>query len=203
MKFIITGKHCSGKLEVLRLLGELGMNIGHEFSNIPRYNPSIYIDPEYEKYTQNDINDVFENRCFISLQNMLGVSMLDSYSYYHGISFDTFDSSDVVIMSPNQVLSSNRYVFNPNSPNIVWIWLDNTFENRSRRFRDEHRRYDFDEIESLDSLNSGDFVKIIYPHNPSCHTLYFTNEVPERVAAIIFSIYKHPDLLQTFEQYFN
>lgn len=195
MKYFIVGKQCVGKQACLNKLEEMDIAVGHEFSNIPEPYPQVYIDPKYERYSTDDINKIFENNAYVCIGGIEEQNVLDSYMFYRGISMYTYDNSDVMILTPNQVTSINKKVIREEP--ITFIWMDNTEDKRQYRYLQEHRKYSFKEIESLEKHSDMDFMKAIYEF-PNSNVLYFVNEEPERVATIIASCVKHPDLLPLF-----
>ena len=80
--------------------------------------------------------------------------------------------------------------------------MDNPKKNRLNRYYSEKRSYNFNNRESIESKNSSSFVKFLYGFDKS-NVLYFTNEEPSRVAAIIYSMVQHPDLITLYTQVFN
>ena len=199
MKFFIVGKHSSGKLETLNLLEELGVKVAREFSNLEQYHPNIYIDKKYLKYSQDDIETIFNNRSFISMSPLEENNILDGYKYYRGIDFYNYDLADAMVLNPRQVTFINKNMLNKKT---IFVWMDNNRDSRIHNHVQENRSYDFIEIEKLETPYDSDFVKTIY-NLPNSHILYFNNECPERVASIIYSIIKHPDLLDIFTKYYN
>ena len=61
---------------------------------------------------------------------------------------------------------------------------------------------DSNDRDRIEKSNMSDFIKNIY-NFPKSHLIYFFNEDPQRVAAIIYALVKHPDLLPIFEKKFN
>lgn len=199
MKFIIVGLHGSGKLAALNECEDLGCKVGREFSNLPTAYEKINIDPQYDVYSGEDITSIFETNAYLCLNGIEETGVIDGYSYYRGISQYTFDNSDVIMMTPIQVESLNL----PNNyDHIVWVWLDNKRDSRIRRHAEENRKYDFVEQEMIESHHTQSFVKTIYNIKNSS-VLYFSEELPERVATIITAINKHPELLEIFEKNYN
>ena len=56
--------------------------------------------------------------------------------------------------------------------------------------------------ETIEKKDSASFVQVLYDFNKS-KVLYFTNEDPMRVAAVIYSLIKHPDLLPVYTESYN
>jgi hypothetical protein len=126
----------------------------------------------------------------------LNVSAL---KYYEGLSLYEFDNNEVFVMSPNQLFSVS-----PSSikEDVCFIWLDNTKKERLNRYYTEKRTYSFSNREAIESKDSNSFVKFLYGFDKS-KVLYFTNEDPARVAAVIYSLIKYPDLLEMYTESYN
>ena len=57
-------------------------------------------------------------------------------------------------------------------------------------------------MEEAESQFDADFVKSIY-NFPNSQLIYFNNEDPSRVAAIVYTLVKHPELVDIFVKKFN
>jgi hypothetical protein len=201
MKYIIIGMHSSGKQEVADILENLDIRCGRLFSNIDNPTPNVYNSTNYELYTTKDVNEIYENNAYIFLQElpMDDDIVLTSYKYYEGLSSYEFENNDVFVMSPDQLFS-----ISPTSikDDICFIWMDNTKKERLNRYHNEKRPYSFYKRDIVEQKNSSSFVKTIYGFNKS-RVLYFTNEDPVRVAAIMYSVIKHPELIDIYTNSFN
>jgi hypothetical protein len=202
MKYIIIGMHSSGKQEVADILENNDVRCGRLFTNYDNpATPDIYNGSNYEQYTTKDINSVFENNAYIFMHEFpfTEVINLNSFKYYEGLSLYEFDNNDVFVMSPDQLFS-----ISPTSikDEVCFIWLDNTKKERLNRYYAEKRTYSFSAREDIETKDSNSFVKFLYGFN-NANVLYFTNEDPMRVAAIIYSLIKHPDLLPVYTESFN
>lgn len=193
MKYIIVGLHCSGKQEVIDILKENNIKCGSVFSNIPPQTKNLY--NTYEYYDISEINKIFENNAYIFMQEVQGNFNTSSFKYFEGLSKYEFDNNDVFCLSPDQVLNIVPCSI---KESICFIWLDNKKSNRKNRYINENREYNFNERESLEKRDINAFVKTLY----SSDVLYFTDEEPERVAAIVYSIVKHPDLFEMYKKSF-
>lgn len=199
MKYILTGLHCSGKQEVIDILENNGINCGKLFTNIENVT-NIYNGLNYEQYTSKDINDIFENNAYIFMQEYPDNKISTVYEkYYEGLSLYEFENNDVFILSPDQLFSINPTTI---KEDITFIWLDNIKDDRLNRYYSEKRPYSFYDRENIERKDINSFVKLIYGFNNS-NVMYFTNEEPVRIAAIIYSMIKHPDLTQMFIESFN
>lgn len=202
MKYIIIGMHCSGKQEVADILENSGVRCGRLFTNLD--NPSasdIYNGSNYEQYTSKDINDIFENNAYVFMQEFpFGEeNNISAYKYYEGLSLYAFENNDVFVMSPDQL-----FAISPTSikDDVTFIWLDNPKKDRLNRYYAEKRSYSFYNREDIELKDANSFVKFLYGFDKS-KVLYFTNEDPMRVAAIIYSAIMHPDLLDVYTEAFN
>lgn len=203
MKYIIIGMHGSGKQEVVDILENKGIKCGKLFTNLENPTASnIYNGSNYEQYSIKDINDIFENNAYIFLQEFPfgDVSLnVSAFKYYEGLSLYEFENNDVFVLSPDQLFSISPALI---KDNVTFIWMDNPKRNRLNRYFEEKRSYNFYNREDIESKDSSSFVKFLYGFDKS-NVLYFTNEEPSRVAAIIYSAIQHPDLLPTYIQAFN
>lgn len=200
MKIIIVGKHASGKHEVLNLCEHNGVKVGREFCNIDQPNPKIYMDPKYTKYSNDDISNIFELKAYLSIGGIEESEIIDSYMYHRGISAYALDQADVLVMTLAQFDGINKQVLLGDK--VIFVWLDNTQDNRIRRHAAEDRTYSFKEQEDIELSHGVDFVKNLYDF-PGADVMYFTNEEPERVAAIITALVRYPDLAPLFIKHFN
>ena len=90
----------------------------------------------------------------------------------------------------------------PFKDDICFIWLDNTKKERLNRYYTEKRTYSFSSREEIESKDASSFVKFLYGFERG-RVLYFNNEDPARVAAVIYSLIKHPDLLSIYAEAYN
>ena len=194
--------HSSGKQEVADILENNGVRCGKLFTNLDNLITSnVYNRSNYEQYSVKDINEIFENNAYVFLQEFpFGNSLnINTCKYYEGLSLYEFENNDVFVMSPDQL-----FAISPASvkDEVTFIWMDNPKKNRLSRYYSERRSYNFYNREEIELKDSSSFVKFLYGFNNS-NVLYFTNEEPSRVAAIIYSIINHPDLLPMYKQAFN
>ena len=202
MKYIIIGMHSSGKQEVADILENHGIKCGRLFTNVD--NPSasnVYNGSNYEQYSSKDINEVFENNAYIFMHefpwgNELNLSSL---KYYEGLSLYEFENNDVCVMSPDQLFSISTTSI---KDDVCFIWMDNTKKERLNRYYAERRSYSFSNREEIESKDSNSFVKFLYGFEKG-RVLYFTNEDPMRVAAVVYSLITHPDLLDIYTETYN
>lgn len=199
MKFLIVGLHSSGKQEVLDTLTEMGVKCGRLFSNLDNPSPEIYNSFNYDIFTTKEVNEIFENNAYIFINELDRASNVNSYKYFEGLTKYEFDNNDVFALSPDQLLH-----ISPNAikDDICFVWMDNDKEDRILRYRKEKRIYNFSNREEIEKNDLDFFVKTLYNYNNSS-LIYFVKEDPCRVATIIYSIIKHPDLMDVFVKNFN
>ena len=199
MKFLIVGLHSSGKQEVLDTLTEMGVECGRLFSNLDNPSPEIYNSFNYDIFTTKEVNEIFENNAYIFINELDRASNVNSYKYFEGLTKYEFDNNDVFALSPDQLLH-----ISPNAikDDICFVWMDNDKEDRILRYRKEKRIYNFSNREEIEKNDLDFFVKTLYNYNNSS-LIYFVKEDPCRVATIIYSIIKHPDLMDVFVKNFN
>lgn len=200
MKYFITGLHSSGKQEVVNILQNMGVKCGKLFTNMENMPDNVYNRTNYELYSNEDVTDVFENEAYIFIQeHPQSSSNFNTGRYYEGLSKYTFDQNDVFILSPDQLLA-----ITPNSikEDVCFIWLDNTKDNRTTRYHNEKRMYNYHERDLYEKRDINSYVKSLYSFNNS-KLIYFNNEVPTRIATIINIMIKHPDTIDDFVNNFD
>jgi len=195
MKFFIVGLHGSGKQEVIDILEHQGVACGKLFSNIEAPSDTVYGSYNYELFNSTDISEVFENNAYVFLRELKH----DTEKYYEGLSTYSVDNNDVFALSPDQLVAISPKLM---PEGICFVWLDNNKTNRITRYRDERRAYDFNEREELERQDISTFIKTMYAYDKN-HVLYFMNEDPVRVAAIIYALVQHEDLLPAFANAFS
>jgi len=194
MKYVLVGLHASGKHEVAHLLEQQGISCGRLFSNIENPAGTIYGSFEYELCGARDIDEVFENNAYIFIRELKN----GNEKYYEGLATKAFDENDVIVLSPDQIVSISPSMM-PHG--VCYVWLDNTKVNRFNRYRDEHRSYNFNNRDKEESQDISTFIKSIYANDN--HILYFVNEDPARIAAILYTLLIHPELFPMYNKAFN
>ena len=200
MKFFIVGLHCSGKQEILDILEKQGISVGRLFSNIETPSPQIYNSYNYELMSTKDINEMFENKAYLFLQELESSATTKSYKYYEGLSLWNYDNNQVFALSPDQFISISQKSFR--NEEIVLVWVDNNKHNRTERYLSEKRSYSFGEREEIENRDICVFGKSVYSL-PNSHVLYFANEEPGRVACSVLTLVEHPEYLPLYEKYFD
>ena len=194
MKYFIVGLHGSGKQEVADVLEHQGITCGKLFSDILNPSDDIYGSYNYELFNTQDINQVFENNAYVFIRELSH----ETEKYYEGLSAKTVDDNDVFVLSPDQLVSISPNLM---PKDVCFIWLDNTKSNRYNRYCEERCRYNFNKQEEQERQDINTFTKILYSQGKN-RVLYFMNEDPVRIAAIIYALIQHEDLLQAFGQAF-
>lgn len=194
MKYFIVGLHSSGKREIVETLENLGVKCGRLFSSLDEVNEKFYGSLDYELFSTAEVNEIFENNAYIFIQRI----SQEGKSFYEGLSHYTFDNNDVFVLSPDQLATA--CLSNIKEP-YCFIWLDNTKVNRYTRFREENRNYDFNRREEQETRDLNYFVSVLY--DSGAPVLYFNNDDPQRIATIVYSLVKYPDLLDIFKNTFN
>lgn len=193
MKYFIVGLHGSGKQEVLDILIHQGIKCGQLFSNISGASDEAYGSYNYELFSTADVNEVFENNAYVFLRELKS----GTEKYYEGLSTYTVDQNSVFALSPDQLVSISPTQM---PKDACFVWLDNTLSNRYTRYRDEKRSYDFNEQETVEKMDISSFIHNIYGNENA--VLYFMNEDPVRVAAVVYALVQHEDLLPAFSDAF-
>lgn len=187
-KYIIIGFNGSGKMAVANTLREMGVKVGQTFRSADtvgnQYSLSTIV------YDVKELNNLFENQAYLFIKE----SVNKANRYYEGISFYEYQTHDVFVMTPDQFNTVARF-----DDNVIFVWLDNNSAQRHNRHRSEKRKYDFIRQERIEQEYIQDFTDRINDNA----ILYFNNEHPDRVAAIIYSVIKHPDLLDVYLKAFN
>ena len=190
MKYFIIGLHASGKQEVLDALTKEGIECGRLFTN------ADLSDPRYDFYTDDDVREIFENKAYVFIKDLGATSKINCYE---GLTLNEFDYKDVFALTPDQF---NAIPLVPLNDEICFVWMDGNDSNRRLRHTEEKRNYNFNEQDIIEKNRLNDFIKNIYSF-PKSHLIYFSNEDPQRVSAIVYALVKHPDLLPIFEKKFN
>lgn len=201
MKIFIIGLHASGKHEIAHILDTMGLKYGKLFTSYKKDDKQlpIYAINEYEQYDATDIHDIFENNAYVFMHEHQDPHIQSSLKCFEGLSKYTYDNNDVFVLSPDQFMDIPTTNINTDD---VYVWLDNTRNNRYNRYRFEKREYDFNSRDDLEKKDIKEFTKAFY-NSAGNNILYFTGEDPNRVATVIYACYKHKDLLNIFTKNFN
>lgn len=200
MKFFIVGLHSSGKQEILDILEKQGMTVGRLFSNIECADPRIYNSYNYELMSTVDINQMFENKAYLFLQELESEVTSKAYKYYEGLSLWTYDNNQVFALSPDQFIAVTPKSYR--NEEVVIVWVDNDKHNRHSRYITERRSYNFNEREEVETRDISVFGRSVYSL-PNSHVIYFANEEPGRIACSVLTLIEHPEYLPLYEKYFD
>lgn len=187
-KFIIIGFNASGKMAVANRLREMDVKVGHTFRSTETVGNQYSLSTKI--YDVEEINNLFENQSYLFIKE----SVNKANKYYEGISFHEYQTHDVFVMTPDQFNTIAKF-----DDNVVFVWLDNNTAQRRYRHHSEKRKYDFNRQERIEKEYIQDFTDRIGDNA----ILYFMNEDPDRVAAIIYSVIKYPELLDVYLEAFN
>ncbi len=182
MKYIVTGLHSSGKAEVAEALEKNGVRVGHLFTNLDcvPYHQGLY-----ECLTTDEINRLFENGAYIYFSEVNN-SISNNYEC---LSTSEFDNNDVFILSPNQI---NNMPLKAMPDKVCFVWMDNNSLSREARYKYEKRQYNFRSREDLERISLSDYIDKLY-NMPDSTLIYFQNEDPQRVAAVVEIMVKYPE----------
>lgn len=199
MKYFIVGLHSTGKQEVIDHLEKMGVKCGRIFSNIEEPSEEIYNSRNYELYSNEDINDIFENDAYVFIQELPQPQLgFKTGKYYEGLSKYSLDQNDVFVLSPDQLLAISPNTLNDD---ICFVWLDSTKTRRTSRYHTEHRMYNYQDRENVERRDLQAFVKTLCSYNAPM--IYFIDEEPTRVATVIYTTIIHPDTFDMFVKNFN
>ena len=186
--------------EILDILEKQGVNVGRLFSNIENASSQIYNSYNYELMTTSDINEMFENKAYLFLQELESSATTKSYKYYEGLSSWTYDNNQVFALSPDQFIAIPQKSYR--NEEIVIVWVDNDKHSRKNRYLTEKRSYSFNEREEIENKDIQVFGRSVYSL-PNSHIIYFANEEPGRIACSVLTLVEHPEYIKLFEKYFD
>lgn len=182
MEIIIVGLHSSGKFEIQKILKKYGIKCASLFSDIDKNKTDIYGVNQYITYTPEDIKSINSNNAAIFINSI----PMAGNMYFEGLSCYDFENNDVCVLSPHQLVQIPSHKLK----NKLIVWVDNTRGNRFTRHSNENRTYNFIRQEGIDGECIKNFTEYIY----SSPYIYFNNENEERIATIIYTIIKYPEL---------
>lgn len=192
MKYILTGLHSSGKLEVADLLSKKGIRVAKFFTNCDNID---YNKPLYETLSTEEMNRIFENGAYVYFSD----ADKKMANHYETLSTSEFEQSDVIVMSPNQM---NNVPLKNLPDRVCFVWMDCNQTERMNRHRTEKRQYSFTEREDIERADLSDYVSKIYSM-PNSTSIYFSNEEPQRVAALVEVMVKFPSAAETIIENFK
>lgn len=182
--------HSSGKEEIINYLSKnINIGIGKVFSNAPS-TPDIYR-CNHQEYDNKDIMEIFDNNAYLFIDNICEYED----EYYEGLSLYEYENNEVFALTPNEIMQIPVI-----DKSVCIVWLDNTLVWRQSYYKDHRRNYDFTSRERIEQQNQADLIDQLYS---TSHLIYFNNEEPMRIAVILETILKYPDMLKKFEKYFK
>ena len=200
MKFLVVGFHGSGKREIAHILRKQDISVGRIFTNLEERSDTIYNSEEFEIFDTQTVNEIFENNSYMFIKEMGAVDGLTSYKTFEGLSTWEYDQNQVHVLSPDQFLAIP--ITKLIGEEICYVWVDNTRDARLTYYLSQESKYSFKDREELENADMDMFVKKMYS-TAEGRVIYFMNEAPERISAIIYACIKHPDLLNIFTKYYN
>ena len=189
MKYFIVGLNASGKQAVCSDLRALGVNVGSIFRSVDKIPSDTYSLSEVV-YGEHDIDSIFENHSYIFFDK----NTQSNVSFFEGLSLYEYENNDVFMITPHQFNLVSQF-----DKDVLFIWLDGSIIQRRDRFIDERRKYNFLRIDHMDKDEILDFSTRISEHD----YIYFNNEDPSRVSAIIYSMVTYPELHNIYKERFN
>jgi hypothetical protein len=181
MKYILTGLHASGKLEAADYLSKKGIRVAKFFTNCETIDYSKKL---YEVLSTEEMNRIFENGAYVYFAD----ADKNMSNNYETLSTSEFEQSDVIVLAPNQL---NNIPVKAMPDKVCFVWMDCNQSERMGRHRTEKRQYNFTEREEIERSDLGDYVSKIYSM-PNSSSIYFSNEDPQRVAALVEIMVKWP-----------
>lgn len=191
MKYLLIGRQGCGIPEIVRELEELGLDVGHIFRSMENIDPKSYSLSRIV-YDYSDIEKIEETDSYIFMQECF-----QKEKFLEGLSFYEYDRNDVVYMGVDHIAKIPQKVWD--KMNVTIVWLDNTYDFRYNYMLDNGYTHIFDIQEDNENFGISGFMERVYDKDH----IYFFNENPQRVAAIVYSLVKHPDLLDIFIKKFN
>jgi len=191
MKYLIVGRQGCGIPEIIQEIENLGLSVGHVFRSIKDIDPQSYSISRIV-YDHSDIEKIEETNSYIFMQECF-----QKEKFLEGLSFYEYDRNDVVYMGVDHMVKIPQRVWD--KMDVTIIWLDNTFDFRQNYMIDNQYKHIFKIQEDNENFNIPGFMERIYDKSH----IYFFNEDPRRVAAVVYSLVKHPDLLDIFIKNFD
>ena len=191
MKYLIIGRQGCGLPEIIRELEELGLSVGHIFRSIQELQPQTYT-LSHIVYDYSDIEKIEESGSYIFMQECF-----QKEKFLEGLSFYEYDNNDVIYMGIDHVVKIPQKTWD--KMDVTIIWLDNTSDYRYNHLAESGCTHNIEIQEDNESFHIQGFIERVYDKKH----IYFFNEDPDRVTAIIYGLVKHPDLLDIFVKKFN
>lgn len=194
MKIFITGNNAVGKSDVLCELEKFGISdisIGKRFASLEGLPNECYLDNSTYEYLENtEIIKLFESKSYFFIHEN---STFD-VSFFEGLSMWSYNKGNVFVLTPSQFLEIPKF----EKDNVI-VWMDGSVKNRRTRYLENRKKYNFTKLDEHERSLSKPLIEKIYQNE---NVLYFNNEEPSRVAAIIASLILHPELLKIYRTNF-
>lgn len=182
--------HSSGKDEIINYITKnTNIRVGKVFSNAPS-DPDIY-SCNFQTYENKDIIEIFDNNAYLFIDNITDYE----YEYYEGLTLYDYETNDVFALTPNELVQIPVI-----DKSVCIVWLDNTLSWRQAYYDAHNRTYNFNIRESIESKNKNCLIDQLYS---TSHFIYFNNEDPLRVAVILETMFRCPDMIKKYEKYFK
>lgn len=188
MKYFIVGFNSSGKQQIVDDLKKLNVRIGQIFRSREEIDASIYSLSSIV-YSNKDIDDIFENHAYVFM-----TERQDKEPFFEGLSTYEYENNDVFMITPDQFSLVPKF-----DSDVCFVWLDNNYNNRRARYLHDKRKYNFQKQDDAERVDIQDFIDRVYDND----VLYFVNEDPARVAAIIYSLITYPELHELYKNRFK
>lgn len=142
IRIIVIGKQCTGESKIRKTLEEVGINVASRFTNNDNEITGYYLDTQ-------TIHNAFESGSLLTL------STNPITGYYQGYTFNDFDNCDIIFVTPNEFLELKTELIREKT---LVVWIDSNYESRYRYYVENGYGYNFDAIESIESMYDISFL---------------------------------------------
>lgn len=149
IRIIVIGKQCTGESKIRKTLEDIGINVASRFTNNggdPK--EASGLNSFYNLDTQT-IHNAFESGSLLTL------STNPITGYYQGYTFNDFDNCDIIFVTPNEFLELKTELIREKT---LVVWIDSNYESRYRYYVENGYEYNFDAIESIESMYDISFL---------------------------------------------
>lgn len=152
IRIIVIGKQCTGESKIRKTLEDIGVNVASRFTNNDEISGNTKeangLNSFYNLDTQT-IHNGFESGSLLTL------STNPITGYYQGYTFNDFDNCDIIFMTPNEFLEMKTELIRERT---LVVWIDSNYESRYRYYVENGYEYNFDAIESTESMYDISFL---------------------------------------------
>lgn len=152
IRIIVIGKQCTGESKIRKTLEDIGVNVASRFTNNDEITGNTKeasgLNSFYNLDTQT-IHNGFESGSLLTL------STNPITGYYQGYTFNDFDNCDIIFMTPNEFLEMKTELIRERT---LVVWIDSNYESRYRYYVENGYEYNFDAIESTESMYDISFL---------------------------------------------